>query len=105
MTPKYRIASIDGGLEIGDILSAIADSGKTLGLNPAISSNVSNPIGGLIWLLKKDNNSGHIEVLYDPGANEINVMPVSKESNGWTNSHAKLVAEYLSGRLGGHIVT
>jgi len=101
---KYRIASIDEVLDIGDILSAIADSGKTLGLTPAISSNVKNPVGGLIWLLKKSNQSGHVEVLYDPGANEINVVPVSKESDGWTNSHAKLVAEYLSGRLGGHII-
>ena len=101
---KYRIESIDKVLDVGDILSAIADSGKTLGLTPAISSNVNNPVGGLIWLLKKSNKSGHVEVLYDPGANEINVLPVSKESDGWTNSHAKLVAEYLSGRLGGHIV-
>ena len=101
---KYRIASIDEVLDIGDILSAIADSGKTLGLTPAISSNVEIPVGGLIWLLKKSNNSGHVEVLYAPGAKEINVVPVSKESSGWTDSHAKLVAEYLSGRLGGHIV-
>ena len=52
---KYRIASIDEVLDVGDILSAIADSGKTLGLTPAISSNVNNPVGGLIWLLKKSN--------------------------------------------------
>lgn len=101
---KYRISGIDEVLEVGDILSAIADSGKTLGLTPAISSNVKNPVGGLIWLLKKNGNSGHLEILYDPGANEINVVPVSKESVGWTIFHAKLVAEYLSGRLGGHIV-
>ena len=101
---KYRIASIDELLDIGDILSAIADSGKTLGLTPAISSNVKIPVGGLIWLLKKSNNSGHVEVLYDPGAHEINVVPISKESDGWTDTHAKLIAEYLSGRLGGHIV-
>ena len=101
---KYRISSIDKLLDVGDILSAMADSGKTLGLTPAISSNVKFPNGGLIWILKKNNNSGHLEVLYDPGANEINVVPVSKESAGWTDSHAKLVAEYLSGRLGGHII-
>ena len=101
---KYRISSIDELLDVGDILSAIADSSKTLGLTPTISSNVNIPVGGLIWILKKNNKSGHLEVLYDPEANEINVVPVSKESDVWTSSHAKLVAEYLSGRLGGHIV-
>ena len=100
---KYRISSMDKLLEVGDILSAIADSGKTLGLTPSISSNVNNPVGGLIWLLRKNNNSGHVEVLYDPGEKEINVVPVSKGSSGWTDSHAKLVAEYLAGRLDGHI--
>lgn len=101
---KYRIESLDESLEVGDILSAVADSGKTLGLSPAISSNVNNPDGGLIWLLRKNDKSGHIEVLYDPGAFEINVVPVAKENTSWTDSHAKLIAEYISGRLGGHIV-
>lgn len=101
---KYRISSIDNLLTVGDILSVVADSGKTLGLTPTISSSVNNPVGGLIWLLRKADNSGHIEVLYDPGAKEINVVPVTKENNRWTDSHAKLVAEYISDRLGGHII-
>ena len=100
---KYQISGIQNYSGIGDILSAIFDSSKTLGLTPAIASEVRQPVGGLIWLLRKGENSGHLEVLYDPGLNEIIVTPVSKTDEDWVHSHALLVAEYLSDRLGGHL--
>lgn len=98
---KYRVSDFDTLIEIGDVLSAIADSSKSLGLQPAISSSVKYPIGGLIWLLRKNKQKGHLEVIYDPGAKELSIVPVSDNHTKWAGAHAKLIAEYLSDRLGG----
>jgi len=102
---KYRIYEIETTSELSEILSAISDSSKTLGLTPAITSKVDNPVGGLIWLLRKDQFSGHLEVIFDPGPRELTVAPVTKDESEWTGSHAQLVAEYLSDRLGGKLAT
>lgn len=98
---KYRIYDFDTISEIGDVLSAVYDSSKTLGLQPAISSTLKYPIGGLIWLLRKNKRKGHLEIIYDPGVKELTIVPVSDNDTKWAGAHAKLVAEYLSDRLGG----
>ena len=98
---KYRVSDFDSISEIGEVLSAVADSSKSLGLQPAISSSLKYPTGGLIWLLRKNKQKGHLEVIYDPGNKELSVVPVSDNHTEWAGAHAKLIAEYLSDRLGG----
>ena len=100
---KYRIFDFDSLSEIGEILSAVTDSSKTLGLHPAISSTLKQPIGGIIWLLRKNKQKGHLEVIYDPGVKEITVVPVADIGDEWASTHARLIADYLSDRLGGNL--
>ena len=100
---KYRISGFDSLSEIGEIFSAVTDSSKTLGLRPAISSSLKHPDGGLIWLLRKNKQKGHLELIYDPGAKEITVVPVADSGDEWASAHARLIADYLSDRLGGNL--
>lgn len=100
---KYRISGFDSLSEIGEILSAVSDSSKTLGLRPAISSTLKYPTGALIWLLRKNKQKGHLEVIYDPGVKEITVVPIADIGDEWANTHARLIADYLSDRLGGNL--
>ena len=100
---KYRVSDFDSISEIGEVLSAVADSSKSLGLQPAISSSLKYPTGGLIWLLRKNKRKGHLEVIYDPGVKEITVVPVADIGDEWASTHARLIADYLSDRLGGNL--